>query len=468
MAVNGVLCALLACLWVVLLNLAGAKLYVRAPVAEHLHGELSERTVQVMRQTEGDLRLIAFFERRHPLEAPVQALLHEFVEAARGMPNLRIRATSVDPNRDVAVAADLFRRFSAPPNSLLVATPRSHLLVMPEELVAVSSRDAAELGVADFIGEAAVTTALWNLTRAARPVVYFLTGNGEHDPFEYDRYSGYSTVSRHLRQDRYEVRTLDLSETGSVPDDCAVLVLAGPRSSLGPLVVEQINTYLSTGGRMLLLLDHVADAGLNRLLETWGLSIVAPTQERSHLPELVRARTHDGHPITRGLARADLAVEGPCRLRAEADVLNAGHAHRPHVTVLARLAPAHGLDVGEDASNGRLRASIAVAAERGTRNGEEFTRLSRLVVVGDAQFAANAMTDGGYHANRDFFLAIIHWLAEQDVLIGRTPVTFRILRAGIAPQAWPRTVLLVAVAWPGAVVLAGWLWTARRRQRSLL
>lgn len=467
LGLHGVLSTVLVAIWVLLLNLFGARIYVRGPVAEHLYGELSERTLQVLRRTEGDLQLIAFFERRHPLEAPVQALLHEVVEAARGLPNLRVQATSVDPDRDVAVAGDLHGRFSAPPNSLVVATANSHRVILPDDLTAVSSEDAADLGVADFIGESAVAVAIWNLTRTARPVVYFLTGNGEHDPFDLDRYSGYSTVARHLRQDRYEVRALELAEPGTIPDDCAVLVLAGPRTSLGALAVEQINTYLSTGGRVLLLLDHPTDPGLNRLLESWGLSLRPAVRVRGSLPELLRARPLEGHPVTGGLTRSDVAMEAPCLFGVEADVLNEGHAHRPRVTVLARLTPSPGLELPSIALSGNTKV-VAVAAERGVRGDEALARPARLVAVGDAQFASNAMTEGGYHANRDFFLATIHWLAEQDVLIGRTPVTFRILRAGIAPDAWVRTVLLVAVAWPATLALFGWLWTAGRRPRGLL
>lgn len=460
---NAVTAVLLAGALAVLVNLLGSSLYLRGSVSAHLYGELTERTRHVLSQTEGDLQLIAFFEKGHALAAPVRALLQEFAEASRTLPNLRIRTRIVDPNRDVAVAADLARRYSAEPNSLIILTSTHHRILTPEELVVTQAPGSEELGLADFAGESAVASAIWNATRAGHPVVCFLTGDGEHDPFDYDRLNGYSSIGRLLRRDRYEVRSIPLEQGTSVPEDCSLLVIAGPRTNLGGHVVEQVNTYLSTGGRVLLLLDNVADPALQGLLKEWGIQAFQADNGPGLGGSNIKAgQLHGTHPITRMLGRLEVTFEAPCRLEVLPDAARPGHADKPHATV---LLSAVSRVPGTDPVGGPLPGmAMAVASERGLRGEDEHSYLARIVVVGDAQFGSNAMVDGGLDGNRDFFLSTVHWLTEQEVLIGRMPVTFRILRAGISPGAWPRTILLVVVLWPASFWTIGLVLTHRRRR----
>jgi hypothetical protein len=417
----------------------------------------------LLRSTEGDIQLVSFFEHRHPLSTPVRALLQEFAEAARTIPNLRVRTAVVDPNRDVAAAGEVARDYAAPPNSLIVQARTNFRLLQTTDLLGDAAGLRLEEGVTDFMGEAAVAAAIWNATRAFRPVVYFLTGNGEHDPLDYDQLTGYSTVARYLQRDGFTLRTVALSSGGSVPDDCALLVIAGSRTEIGHKAVERIGTYLSTGGRLLLLLDSVSDPGIRGLLDGWGIESFAPLRRPGTASGMETSDTYGDHPVTRGLSRIETVFQTPCRFSVRPEALNAGHADKPRATSLVAMpaSPLFGTAVPD--SGTANATALAVAAERGTQGTAEGASLARLIVIGDAQFAANGMLNGGYDGNRDLFLSAVDWLTEQEVLIGRMPVTFRVLRSGIPADGWWNTVFLVAVLWPGSVWLIGLVLTYRRR-----
>jgi ABC-type uncharacterized transport system involved in gliding motility auxiliary subunit len=86
---------------------------------------------------------------------------------------------------------------------------------------------------------------------------------------------------------------------------------------------------------------------------------------------------------------------------------------------------------------------------------------SRLVVIGDSDFATNAIL--GFNGNRDLFLNVVNWLAQQENLISvrpRDPQDRRItLTAGQDRFIFWLTVLII----PGAILLAGVQTWWRRR-----
>lgn len=454
---------LLATALLLLINFIGYRIYGRMPISTHLYGQLTTRTLQALQHAQGNLELIAFFENGHPLAAPVRALLQEYSETSRTLPGLRIRVRIVEPNRDVAVASELAHKYSAERNCLLVISPNHHQIILPEELVNTYSVDSSDVLLTDFAGESAVTAAIWNITRTTRPAIYFLTGNGEHDPADYDRLNGYSSIARHLSRNWYDVRSLNMAQNNPFPDDCAILVIAGPRTVLSSHALERITTYLSTGGRLLLLMDNVADAGLRDLLSDWGVGLVSTSGARDNGGSGIRVGQPVGrHPITRGLPRVEISFESPGRFSIAPEELQPDTVDKPRARILlSDPAPLRGLPVGE--KDDAALVALAVAVERGAGAAGERSFLARMVVAGDAQFASNAMIDGGLDANRDFFLSSIHWLSEQEELIGRTPVTYRILRSGISAKAWPRVIVLVSVLWPLALFALGMLLTYGRR-----
>jgi ABC-type uncharacterized transport system involved in gliding motility auxiliary subunit len=87
---------------------------------------------------------------------------------------------------------------------------------------------------------------------------------------------------------------------------------------------------------------------------------------------------------------------------------------------------------------------------------------SRIVVVGTADFASNQFL--GAQGNRDFFLNVVSWLAEQEDQISIRPKDSR-QNPIILTSAQSNLVLwLPLVILPGAVMICGIMVVAQRRR----
>ena len=307
-----------------------------------------------------------------------------------------------------------------------------------------------------------LTNGLITVIEGVQQTVYFLEGHGEKEHTGADR-DGYSTVSDSLRLDNFEVESLVLAQQTAVPEDATVLVVAGPQTDLLPGEVEALRVYLDRGGKLLVLIDPASDseapepAALLGLLRAWGIELGTDVVvDASGMGQLLGAdasvpvvANYPFHPITDRfnlltaypLARSVNAATGnpdgriaqsfletSAQSWAEAEIdelatgqveLNEAAGDRPGpVTIgMAVLAPAPSVEpavTSVDAENCETDAEDDEAdAEDDAVNATPPE--TRLVVIGDSDFATNGVV--GIQGNRDMFLNIVNWLAEQEHLI---------------------------------------------------
>lgn len=111
--------------------------------------------------------------------------------------------------------------------------------------------------------ERAFTNALMEVTRRRKPKIYFLTGHGEiayESPAPSMNAPAQQvpslTVIRQLLTDQgNETAPLDLVQSGAIPEDADVIVIAGPLRDLMDVEYQLLDNYLDTGGSMMVLLD---------------------------------------------------------------------------------------------------------------------------------------------------------------------------------------------------------------------
>ena len=103
--------------------------------------------------------------------------------------------------------------------------------------------------------EQELTNALIKAVEGEERAVYFVQGHGERDPDGDDR-DGYRAVRDALGRDNFRVETVVLAQTGEVPADATVLVVAGPSTDLFPAEADLLRDYLAGGGKLLLMLDR--------------------------------------------------------------------------------------------------------------------------------------------------------------------------------------------------------------------
>ncbi|MEW6752297.1 MAG: Gldg family protein [Candidatus Latescibacterota bacterium] len=326
--------------------------------------------------------------------------------------------------------------------------------------------------------EKEITNGLLKAIRQRREQVYFTVGHGEAGLGEEAQELG--TVKQRLGEYGYTVEdSLFLARAGEVPQDCSVLVIAGPHGPFLPTEVEAIERYLERGGSLLALLDPVYDSGLQKLLARWGVQVGNdfvidtsgigslfgldfttpvsadygdhPITARHHglmtFFQLVRSVTSGGGE-RQGLQGVDL-VKTSSQGWAEADVS----------VLQARGRTTVGMDEKVDRP-GPVSLGAAVTAQ--VEGGDQ---AARLTVFGDSDFASNQFFS--YQGNGDLVLNALSWLAEDEGLIairprepGHNPISLTDHQARLI--FWLTVVLL-----PAGVALAGLVVVSRKGRWSL-
>lgn len=336
------------------------------------------------------------------------------------------------------------------------------------------------------LDEGALTNAILKVTREHEKVIYFTTGHGEPSITDTER-NGYSLAKQGLEAHNYKVKELLLVRHERLPDDAAVVVLAGLQNDFLEAEIDALAAYIASGGHVLIMLDPEVDAGLVSFLARYGLTlghdwVIEPNALGRlfggdyHMPAVT---AYAGHPITEALSASGVmtifpvvrSVRVAARLPAgvKAQTLMSTSPQSWAETDLAALANNRSVfDTGRDQKGPiSIAAVVTVAAEQveGQDKRKQRAPAARLVVIGDSEFATNNFIT--LQGNADFFLHAVSWLAEEKDLIairprrgGRSgPVI--LTAAQEALSFWLPVVFL-----PLAVFTAGALVWNRRRWRQ--
>jgi hypothetical protein len=287
--------------------------------------------------------------------------------------------------------------------------------------------------------ESDLILALQSVVQEKWPVIYFLTGHDERGIADFSDYSGYSEIAEMIRERQMEVRPLVLGSADTIPNDCAVLVIAGPARPLAIWEAGKIRDYLARSGRVMGLFDFGHRNGLESLLEEWGvklgsdrildsknLSMLTASSDRSPALGLgeVPVIRYSRHPITDELDGLVCSLFMPRSVESLFKNVPQGNlndqADRPRVSEVAFTSSKSWAEADRTQNppcfnEGYDRQGplpVAVCVEKGLPSEIAMGMKSvRLVVFGDSQFAANACLAGG---NATLFINALEWLQERS------------------------------------------------------
>ncbi|AIE72711.1 MULTISPECIES: Gldg family protein [unclassified Synechocystis] len=120
------------------------------------------------------------------------------------------------------------------------------------------------------LSEIQLTNAIANVQRQETPHIYLVQGHGElslnNEP------GGISEGAAALENLGFVVQPLNLVTDGGIPTDADAVIIAGPTRKFLPPEVETLQQYTDQGGNLLVMMAPDADAGLEDVLEPWGVS----------------------------------------------------------------------------------------------------------------------------------------------------------------------------------------------------
>jgi ABC-type uncharacterized transport system involved in gliding motility auxiliary subunit len=301
--------------------------------------------------------------------------------------------------------------------------------------------------------EQAITNALKKLIEGKTKKAYFLQGHGEHDPDDATGPGGYKNVANALVDENFEVAKLTLAQTGSIPADATLLVVAGATSDLIGQEAELIGAFLKNGGKLLLLLDPPDKDGkaqapsLIALAKSWGINvgddivvdasgmgrvigtgpegpIGMPTQHQI----TANFRVVTAFRLTRSVAPAEGGTDGKFA-QTFIQTSDQSWAETDVKGLFATGRPEKNTDKGDKAGPISIAAAVSAPAAAPTpapapaptdKPAPEAPKAeSRLAVIGDSDFASNRWL--GLGGNGDLFLNTANWLAQQEDLISIPP-----------------------------------------------
>ena len=332
------------------------------------------------------------------------------------------------------------------------------------------------------VSEQDFTGAILNVTGTAQPVIYFIVGHGEHDLLSEEN-SGYSFVRDGLIADNYLVFPINLSSMTSIPDDAALLVIAGPKRAFLPPEIAMINEHLDDNGKLLFLADPGLPEEFAPMLARWGVAI----QDGSLIdgasfvqPDMTTPAIQGNQYVPSVITREIAATFFPGAIGMTVDIPEDDNDH-VFVTALAistfqsyleKTLGTLEFDVNVDefgpfplalsveASKpiGQRPDSPTVTAEGAPDLGETYTRL---LVFADSDFASNEFFYS--LGNSDLFLNSVNWLTEQEQLISIRPKPAAFRRLVVTQRDWNVILYTTVGFWPMMVLLGGaFAWWRRR------
>jgi len=430
----------------VVVNMLAQQYPQRWDVTEDKQHTLAPETVQALHSLPEQVYATAFYSVRLNAENAAK-LLEDFKVKSDGKFDYQF----MDPDTNPVLV-----------NQLGITGDGKILLQMGEnqEIVTIAS-------------ERELTGGLIRLLNPDKPVLYFLTGEGEHDT-ENPGETSFTRVRQVLESKNYVVNTLNLQAQNTIPEDARALVIAGPLVPLTESSLTLIKDFVNNGGSLLVLSNPVPltqfgdqpDPLAEYLASDWGIAldnnIVVDTNSPSS-PFFAVGAQYSSHPITEKMQ--GIAAIFPYSRSITVGTENTDVSPTALVLTIAQSwgetdfsAMEEQQELTYDEGTDTIGPmTVAAAAENRTTE-------SRVVVFGSSSFAQDGNFD--FSGNGDMFVNAVDWLAEQESLIGLTEnqATTRTFTPPSSLQ-FILTVVSVACVIPLAIIAAGvYAWVMRRRR----
>lgn len=200
----------------------------------------------------------------------VQPMLDEYAKFSNG--KLTVRYVNPDINPGILTELD--------PDDLLKPTADTFVVICKDtgkaknviytDIYDISYDENYNQQLNGITAEESFTGAIKYVQSTTTPVVYFTTG---HDELDYA--ANYSSLVTIIKNNNFDVKSLDLFSLTEMPADCSVLIMVSPQKDITAAEHKLIADYLQRGGSLLFISDfnNTRFDELNLLLVDYNLEV---------------------------------------------------------------------------------------------------------------------------------------------------------------------------------------------------
>jgi len=328
-----------------------------------------------------------------------------------------------------AVIADFVERYrrAKPDLTLRFVDPEADPAAMREAGVSVDGE--LELRYKErrerlkVLSETEFSNALLRLSRTRERIVAFLEGEGERQPLGKANADLGQFVGA-LQERGLRAVPLPLANTGQVPQNADLVVVANPQVKLTPAIVAELVDYIDRGGNLLWLTEPGEDVGLDALAQALSVRVLPGTVVDASGsafglgdPSFVAISKFPAHAITRDFILT-LLLPQPAAVAQVADpkwniqpILRSSDKswnETGHIPKAGEPADT----IRQDADAGEILGPLDLAFALSRVSPRPDRREQRVVVIGDGDFLSNTSLGNG--GNREFGQRVFDWLLGDD------------------------------------------------------
>jgi len=439
----------------VLANYFLARHHYRIDFTEAKIHSLADQSIKVLKNLKQDVLVNAFFREGNAGQARMEALLKIYAYHSH-----KIKSEFINPDKNPG----LVKRYGVTQDGTTIFESGDK-----ENRITTTTEED-------------ITNALIKVSREKKKAIYFLEGHGE-DSIEVSEDSGFSAAKDELQKLGYEVKKVTLALSETFPQDCALLIIPGPKKDLLPNELETVKDYIGRGGRVFFMVDPETAPGLTPFLLSYGVKLendvvvdtvsrlfggdyfmpVITEYEPQEITQNFRYATF--FPYARSVNFAEPKPEG-------VNVNSLGKTSPNSWSERELDQKTVAFDKDKDVQGPIPLAAVvtvkpmeqkkeAVEKPEEKKQSEEKKPEGRLAVFGDSDFASNRYYN--LSGNGNLFLNTVNWLTQEADLISIQSKTATPRTIQLSPSQGRLIFFASVIILPLAVLVLGIsVWIRRR------
>ncbi len=249
---------------IVLVNAISIQYNKRFDITELSQFTLTSQTKDVLSEMTIPVEAICFFTPEDIFGLGLPAYAQNLLSEYQNYTDL-LTVKVVDPDEHPDEAREYGINQYTQYQTIVFESELGRRMVTPQDMIISSGNQIAGIEM-----ENPFTSAILEVTGKVQKKVYFLTGHGEESIAPTGKYA---YAAQALKDNLYKVETLDLMASEQIPDDCTVLVIAAPQSSLNALEYKIIREYLENDGWLILLINPGSTDDIKEFISEWWMDV---------------------------------------------------------------------------------------------------------------------------------------------------------------------------------------------------